>query len=81
IFILGMLALLQWVHIRDRREDLVPALSPPQIAREILWSGVFPALSVAGFVLALLQVPYSIAIYIFAPFIMAYLFWKNPIDG
>lgn len=79
IFIIGIIALVQWIYIRKRSEEFVPDLSSAQISREIIWSMVFPALSLAGIVIALLTIPWSIAIYLLAPFIMAYLFWKEPV--
>jgi uncharacterized membrane protein len=79
IFILGTIALLQWIHIRYRSADLVPSLNSRQVLREILWSAVFPVLSVAAIVLAILHVPYSLGVYALAPFIMAYLFWEDPV--
>jgi len=38
---------------------------------------VFPVLSVAGIVIALAHVPWSVMIYLLAPLIMAYLFWHQ----
>jgi len=81
IFIIGMIALVQWIYIRPRKNDLVPDLTSPQISREVLWSMVFPALSLAGIVLALLGVPMSLGIYLLVPLIMAFLFWKEPVLG
>ncbi len=79
IFIVGMIALVQWIYIRRNRQNLVPELNPSQISREIIWSAVFPALSLIGILLAVLMIPYSLSIYILIPFIMAYLFWKEPV--
>ena len=81
IFILGMIALVQWIHIRKERECLVPSLSTPQIMREILWSMVFPVLSVTGILLAIVGTSWSLGIYALAPIIIVYLFWKDPIEG
>ena len=79
IFIVGMIALIQWIYLRQKRRDLIPDMSPSQISREIIWSTVFPALSLIGIVLAVIMVPYSLSIYILIPFIMAFLFWKDPV--
>jgi len=79
IFIIGIIALVQWIYIRKRSSEFIPDLSSAQISREIIWSMVFPALSLIGIVIALLTIPWSIAIYLLAPFIMAFLFWKEPI--
>jgi uncharacterized membrane protein len=79
IFVIGMIALIQWIYIRKRSRDFVPDMSPSQISREIIWSTVFPALSLMGIVLAVFLVPYSLSIYIFVPIIMAFLFWKDPV--
>jgi len=81
IFVVGMIALLQWIHIRGRSTDMVPDMSSSQISREILWSTVFPALSVMGVVIALIQIPWSICIYLLAPLVMAFLFSKDPVPG
>jgi uncharacterized membrane protein len=80
ILIIGLIALVQWIYIQNRRRELVPSLDSPRISREILWSGVFPALSLAGIILALLQVPMSVGIYLLAPLIMAFLFWNDPVQ-
>jgi len=80
IFIVGMIAFIQWIYLRQKRRDLIPDMSPAQISREITWSTVFPALSLIGIVLAVLLVPYSLSIYILIPFIMAFLFWKDPVQ-
>gem|GEM_PF-4951712 len=66
------------------------ALYPPQepgtyagtersahIRREIRWSLVFPLLSLAGIVLAMLQLVGSVAIYVLAPVIMTFMFWSE----
>lgn len=78
IFIIGMIAFIQWHYIRRDRACLIPSVSEIQIRREIRWSLVFPIIAVAGFVLAWFAVPMSSAIFLLAPFIMAYLFWKDP---
>ncbi len=78
IFIIGVIALIQWVYIRNRCRNLVPDMSLSQISREILWSAVFPTLSFIGIILALCHVPFTLSIYILVPFIMAFLFWKEP---
>jgi uncharacterized membrane protein len=79
IFIIGVIALIQWVYIQKRCRNLVPGLSLSQISREILWSAVFPALSFIGIILALCHVPFTLGIYILVPFIMAFLFWEEPV--
>ena len=79
IFIVGTIAFIQWMYLRQKRRDLIPNMSPSQISREIIWSTVFPALSLIGIVLAILMVPFSLSIYILIPFIMAFLFWKDPV--
>ena len=78
IFIIGMIAFIQWHYIRHHKSDLVPEISESRIRREIRWSLVFPIIAVFGFVLAWLGLPMSSAIFLLAPFIMAYLFWKDP---
>lgn len=79
IFIIGMIAFVQWLYIRSDRACLIPAVSDNRIRREIRWSLVFPALAVIGFALAWFAFPMSSAIFLLAPFIMAYLFWKDPL--
>ena len=79
IFVIGMIAFVQWHYIRHHKGDLVPDLSPNRIQREIRWSLVFPILAVIGFVIALFTIPSSATIFILAPFIMAWLFWKDPV--
>jgi uncharacterized membrane protein len=79
ILVIGMIAFIQWIYIRNRRADLVPELGVAWIRREILWSLVFPILAVAGISIAAFQLPWSIAIFLLAPLIMAVLYWKDPI--
>jgi uncharacterized membrane protein len=78
IFIIGMIAFAQWNYIRNRKDDLVPELGSAWIQREIRWSLVFPVLAVFGMVLASARYPGTGAIFLLAPFIMAWLFWREP---
>jgi uncharacterized membrane protein len=78
ILVIGLIACFQWLYVRKWRRELVPGLGDAEIHRELLWSLVFPALSVAGIVIALAHVPWSVGIYAIAPLIMAYLFWREP---
>jgi uncharacterized membrane protein len=77
IFIIGLIACGQWLYIRKWRREFIPGLGDTEILREIRWSLVFPVLSVAGIVIALAHVPWSVMIYLLAPLIMAYLFWHQ----
>ena len=79
ILVIGMLAFIQWIYIRDRRSGFMPELDSPVILREIRWSLVMPGLSVAGILFALLAIPWSTAIYLLAPLIMAGLYWNDPV--
>ena len=81
ILIIGLIACTQWFYIRKKSHDLVPDLSAVYIAREIRWSLVFPILSIAGIIIALFNLRGSVAIYLLAPFIMAVLFWKDPVKS
>jgi len=76
-FIIGLIACGQWLYIRKWRREFIPGLGDTEILREIRWSLVFPVLSVAGIVIALAHVPWSVMIYLLAPLIMAYLFWHQ----
>jgi len=78
IFIIGMIAFVQWRYIRNHRAALVPALAENRIQREIRWTLVFPIIAVIGFVIAAFSLPGSPTVFILAPFIMAWLFWKDP---
>jgi uncharacterized membrane protein len=78
IFIIGMIAFTQWKYIQSRRLDLVPELDRALIGREIAWALVFPILAVCGLIMAWFRLPLSLAIFFLAPFIMAWLFWKDP---
>jgi uncharacterized membrane protein len=78
IFVIGLVACIQWMYIRRKSTEFVPGLDAAHIAREIQWSLVFPILSAAGMAIAILQVPGSVGIYILAPLIMAWLFWRAP---
>lgn len=78
ILIIGLLAFVQWIYLKNRHADLIPYLSPALVSREIRWALVFPVLAVAGIALALLGLPWSTAIFFLAPFIMAYLYWNDP---
>jgi len=79
VLVIGLVACIQWLYIRQKSRDLVPGLDAPQIRREIYWSLVFPLLALGGIALATLQLPWSPAIFLLAPFIMAVLYWKDPV--
>lgn len=79
IFIIGIIAFVQWIYIRDRHADLVPELNDDLIAREIRWSLAFPVLAIIGIAIALSGTHSSPAIFLLAPLIMAWLFWKGPV--
>ncbi len=79
ILFIGLVTLAQWYYLRGRGAVLVPDLSVERIDREITWSWVFPLLSVAGIVIAVLGTHWSPAVYILAPLIMAYLYRKEPV--
>jgi uncharacterized membrane protein len=81
IFIIGMIAFIQWHYIRHHKGELVPDLGPNRIQREIRWSLVFPILAMIGFVIAVFHIAASATVFILAPFIMAWLFWKDPVKG
>ena len=81
ILIIGLIACIQWFYIRGKSHELVPGLSAVYITREIRWSLVFPILSLAGIIIALFNITGSVAIYLLAPFIMAVLFWKDPVKS
>jgi len=81
IFIIGMIAFVQWYYIRHHKAKLIPDIAVIRIQREILWTLVFPLLAVIGFIIAVFQIPGSSSIFILAPFIMAWLFWKDPVKG
>jgi uncharacterized membrane protein len=81
IFVIGMIAFIQWLYLRQKQSEFVPDLDIAHISREIRWSLVFPLLSLAGIALALLHVPGSIAVYVVAPLIMAWLFWREPAES
>jgi uncharacterized membrane protein len=78
IFVIGLIALFQWIYIGRQKDDLMPELSRIRIRREIQWTLVFPLLAVAGIVLAVLNVTWSSGIFLLAPFIMAVLYWRSP---
>lgn len=79
IFIIGMIAFVQWIYIMHRGNDLAPRLDTLWIRRELKWALVFPALALIGIVLAFFQRQGSSAIFLIAPIIMAFLFWKDPV--
>ncbi|MDD1702600.1 MAG: DUF1211 domain-containing protein [Methanoregula sp.] len=79
VLVIGLITLGQWYYIRNRSNALVPHLAPDRIQREILWSCVFPILSITGIALALIGVPWSVGIFLLAPFVMAYLYRKAPV--
>jgi uncharacterized membrane protein len=81
IFIIGMIAFVQWRYIQNHRAALVPDLAENRIRREICWTLVFPILAMIGFVIAVINLPGSAIVFVFAPFIMAWLFWKDPVTG
>jgi uncharacterized membrane protein len=79
ILVIGLIAFVQWIYIRNRAGELVPGLNEAWIRREIRWSLVYPGFAVIGIALAIAQVPASSAIFLLAPFIMAYLYWNDPV--
>ena len=81
ILIIGMIAFVQWIYIMSRGSSLAPHLDALWIRRELQWALVFPALALIGLVIALFQQPGSTAIFLLAPFIMAVLFWKDPVKA
>jgi len=81
IFLIGILAFVQWLYIRNHRSTLVPELSETFIRREIQWALVFPVLAVIGFAIAWLGIPTGTLVFLVAPFIMALLFWKDPVKA
>ena len=81
IFIIGMIAFVQWHYIRHHKTELVPGLADNRIQREIRWSLVYPILAAIGFVIAAFNIPGSATVFFLAPFIMAWLFWKDPVTG
>jgi uncharacterized membrane protein len=78
IFVIGMIACTQWIYIWWKKCELVPDLGEPQIHRQIIWSLIFPVLSLAGIAIAMAHVPWSVLIYTLAPLIMAFLFRRAP---
>ncbi|MDD1686426.1 TMEM175 family protein [Methanoregula sp.] len=79
IFIIGIIAFAQWRYIGTRRADLVPDLDSVWIEREVSWTLVFPLLAIIGIIIAVFQIYSSAEIFLLAPFIMAYLFWNDPV--
>jgi uncharacterized membrane protein len=79
ILIIGMIAFVQWIYIQDRSHELAPDLEPLWVRREMQWALVFPALAIAGLVLALFETAGGTTVFLLAPFIMALLFWKDPV--
>ena len=79
ILVIGMIAFAQWIYIRSRGSSLAPHLDAPWIRRELQWGLVFPALALIGIAIAIIPQPGSSAIFLLAPFIMAVLFWKDPV--
>jgi uncharacterized membrane protein len=76
IFVIGLVTLVQWYYLRKRSAVLVPGLEPDRIEREIVWSWVFPLLSILGIAIALAGLNWSPGVYFLAPLIMAYLYRK-----
>jgi uncharacterized membrane protein len=81
IFIIGIIAFVQWIYIRDRHASLVPELNDEWLTREVRWSLVFPILAIIGIAIGLSGTHSSPAIFLLAPFIMAWLFWKDPVKN
>jgi len=79
ILVIGLITLCQWYYIRNRSAVLVPELPADRIQREIVWTWVFPLLSVAGIALALAGMRWSVGVFVLAPVIMAYLYRKSPV--
>lgn len=79
IFVIGLITIAQWYYLRNRSAVLLPSLPIDRIDREIVWSWVFPLLSIAGIAIAVAGFSWSPAVYILAPLIMAYLYRKEPV--
>jgi uncharacterized membrane protein len=79
IFVIGLITIVQWYYLRKRSAVLLPGLTIERIDREIVWSWVFPLLSIAGIAIAVADFSWSPAVYILAPLIMAYLYRKEPV--
>jgi uncharacterized membrane protein len=79
ILVIGLFAFSQWMYIQSRKADLVPELEEIWIRREVQWTLVMPILAVIGLVIAALQHHASAAVFLLAPFIMAWLFWNDPV--
>jgi len=79
IFVIGLITIVQWYYLRKRSAVLLPGLTIERIDREIVWSWVFPLLSIAGIAIAVARFSWSPAVYILAPLIMAYLYRKEPV--
>lgn len=81
ILVIGMIAFVQRVHIRDRQAGLAPEPGSAWIRREIRRAIVLPVLAAAGIVLSATGLPWSTAVFLIAPRIMAWLYWKAPVKG
>ena len=79
ILVIGLVTVSQWYYLKKKSATLIPGLAADRIDREILWSWVFPLLSVTGIALALFGIHWSPGIYFLAPVIMAYLYRKSPV--
>ena len=81
ILIIGIIAFIQWIYIRDRCTDLIPGVSREFLVREIRWALVFPILAITGIGIAVLHISWSPVIFLLAPVLMAILYWKDPVKG
>lgn len=79
ILVIGLIAFVQWIYLRNHHEQFIPDLSSSHIDREIRWSLVFPALAIGGIALAAIGVPWTPTIFFFAPLIMAVMYWRDPV--
>ncbi|NMB78593.1 MAG: DUF1211 domain-containing protein [Methanomicrobiales archaeon] len=81
ILIIGMIAFVQWVYLRDHPALLQASMGPASIRREISWALVFPVLALAGIGLAALKISGSPAVFLVALVIMGVLFWNDPVKN
>ena len=79
LLIIGILSVLQWWYIIGNPQLVTKNTDPRELAENEAKTLVFPVLSVAGIVLALLSIPGSAFVYLLVPFFVWIIgmWWKK----
>ncbi len=79
LLLIGILSVLQWAYIIRKPQSVAGHVDPKKLAKNQAKTLIFPILSIAGIVLALLSIPGSAFIYLLVPFFdwIIGMWWKK----